>query len=613
VSNRTTKILLAPNGKPSNLNEEQYYLVRTPEFKSWFGDWERLAYAKVKDPAMDEVTLENLLKDVSKVVDENGEPLVVYRGMPKKRRVGNIFRYNVNLFGTKGIGGRQTNFFAFYFTDIKEVAEAYGENLSEEGGGGYIVKPYFLNSRNIFKAYTKKNEYELSFKKLYDIANNTGKPIYEKNSQGEIETDFKGNLKEWKDQAWEWKGQYEGYPELKQTFTYFVDWNKNQSNQWFWKNYLKTYLNYDGLVFYEISQNISFDKNDKWIPQFGDEFSKTYAVFDSNQIKLADGSNTTFDGSNPDIRFDDGGDIKRHKKDIMQKVKKGGITYGKSHAEGGIPVKNASTGDMLEVEGGEGIVNKRSMASDKMVKLNGKEMSICEAVSQLNQLEGGVQFDCDDVEDRQFLEEMALGGELERGIRTEKEHIQVLKDLYAKKITPNQATRRIAQDHLKEDKRYYTRLAKMEGKMADGGEIYDNGGEVEFIDYKDGLIMYEPTYKKYYANDVEFDTLEEAQKFLDSGEMSSDIQEAYRRGLFDDGGEIDGNEPLLVSNYILNRHPKKDDVFQGGKVNGYKIVKFKKLKKHYGIVYEILLLDTKANADGNFNKRIVGYTPQTKK
>jgi len=125
--------------------------------------------------------------------------------------------------------------------------------------------------------------------------------------------------------------------------------------------------------------------------------------------------------------------------------------------------------------------------------------------------------------------------------------------------------------------------------------------------------MYEPTYKKYYANDVEFDTLEEAQKFLDSGEMSSDIQEAYRRGLFDDGGEIDGNEPLLVSNYILNRHPKKDDVFQGGKVNGYKIVKFKKLKKHYGIVYEILLLDTKANADGNFNKRIVGYTPQTKK
>jgi hypothetical protein len=153
----------------------------------------------------------------------------------------------------------------------------------------------------------------------------------------------------------------------------------------------------------------------------------------------------------------------------MKRIKRGGITYGKSHAEGGIPVKNQSTGDMLEVEGGEGIVNKRSMASDKKVKLNGKEMTICEAVSQLNQLEGGVQFSCDDVSDRQFIEAMAQGGELERGTRTEQEHIQVLKDLYAKRITPKQASERIAKDHLKEDSRYYSKLAKMEGKMADGG------------------------------------------------------------------------------------------------------------------------------------------------
>jgi hypothetical protein len=34
------EILLAPNGKPSNLSPEQYKLVRTPEFLAWFGDWE---------------------------------------------------------------------------------------------------------------------------------------------------------------------------------------------------------------------------------------------------------------------------------------------------------------------------------------------------------------------------------------------------------------------------------------------------------------------------------------------------------------------------------------------------------------------------------------------
>lgn len=36
---------LTPNGKPSNLTEEQWLWVRTPNFKKWFGDWEKQAYA----------------------------------------------------------------------------------------------------------------------------------------------------------------------------------------------------------------------------------------------------------------------------------------------------------------------------------------------------------------------------------------------------------------------------------------------------------------------------------------------------------------------------------------------------------------------------------------
>lgn len=50
----------APNGKPTNLTERQWLQVRTKAFKDWFGDWEN-------DP-----------ENASKVVDENGEPLVVY-------------------------------------------------------------------------------------------------------------------------------------------------------------------------------------------------------------------------------------------------------------------------------------------------------------------------------------------------------------------------------------------------------------------------------------------------------------------------------------------------------------------------------------------------------
>jgi hypothetical protein len=48
--------------------------------------------------------------------------------------------------------------------------------------------------------------------------------------------------------------------------------------------------------------------------------------------------------------------------------------------------------------------------------------------------------------------------------------------------------------------------------------------------------MYEPIDKKYYANDKEFDSLEEAQKFLDSGGVNEDLRGAYERGLFEDGG-----------------------------------------------------------------------------
>lgn len=36
----TTMWLKAPNGKDTNLTEEQWLLVRTPAFKAWFGDWE---------------------------------------------------------------------------------------------------------------------------------------------------------------------------------------------------------------------------------------------------------------------------------------------------------------------------------------------------------------------------------------------------------------------------------------------------------------------------------------------------------------------------------------------------------------------------------------------
>lgn len=103
--------LLAPNGKVSNLNERQYAQVRTKAFKDWFGDWEN-------DP-----------KNASKVVDENGEPLVVYHRSPNKFNT-----FDVNKIGTTTDTGQYGK--GFYFGV---------ENDRAEGNNVYEV---FLNIRN---------------------------------------------------------------------------------------------------------------------------------------------------------------------------------------------------------------------------------------------------------------------------------------------------------------------------------------------------------------------------------------------------------------------------------------------------------------------------------
>lgn len=58
---REHRVLTADNGEPSNLPEKQWHEVRTEDFKNWFGDWQDS-------------------DEASQVVDENGEPLIVYHG-----------------------------------------------------------------------------------------------------------------------------------------------------------------------------------------------------------------------------------------------------------------------------------------------------------------------------------------------------------------------------------------------------------------------------------------------------------------------------------------------------------------------------------------------------
>jgi len=83
----------APNGRPTNLNENQWLQVRTKAFKEWFGDWET--------------------GDASKAVDANGEPMVMFRGHDK------------------GIPVTNTRLSIPTFTPIREIAESYAEFRTE--------------------------------------------------------------------------------------------------------------------------------------------------------------------------------------------------------------------------------------------------------------------------------------------------------------------------------------------------------------------------------------------------------------------------------------------------------------------------------------------------
>lgn len=111
--NEQQVILLAPNGNKSNLTPDLYNLVRTSEFKNWFGDWE------------------NNVSNSSKVVDENGEPLVVYH-----RTVHDFeeFDNTKSVLRKKGfIGGN-----LFYFSDDRYRYLDYG----------HIEMAVFINLRN---------------------------------------------------------------------------------------------------------------------------------------------------------------------------------------------------------------------------------------------------------------------------------------------------------------------------------------------------------------------------------------------------------------------------------------------------------------------------------
>ena len=308
--------LLAPNGKPSNLTPEQYKLVRSSAFKKWFGDWEN-------DPA-----------NASKIIDkETKEPLVVYHGNRSRIKIA------FSVFDIEKDGG-------VFFTSDEKTARWFSS--------GYSYSPQLLfedvkipmtiskdSDLKDLEKYYKENLDSTAFVDILTIMDEDESIFYSLYTDNRTVSSPLGGTKELAQENlyeeivnkvnWQKKTEARGF--LYKVFLniknpYEIDAN----GKGFWETPFEGVESNATSIMYEIKQR---GKNDALIIRNTIEGtdthyqkkSDTFIVFQPNQIKLADGTNTTFDGSNPDIRFDEGGAIKKVNVVDIKQYTMGGVNY----------------------------------------------------------------------------------------------------------------------------------------------------------------------------------------------------------------------------------------------------------------------------------------------
>lgn len=209
----------APNGKKSNLTERQWLETRTKSFKKWFAG--------------------------SKVVDENGEPLVVYHGTTKE----------FSKFDTSNAPS--------WFSSNRDHAKQY--TMRKEGNISK-VSPCYLNIRNVADVGTLDGN--IIFKDKEDAINHfikLGLNIDEELLKKHIDAIYKDYLKE----PYNYTNK-RGFSEIL---------NKG---------------GYDGMIAKEVKSQINGGTNQTIV--------ETYAVLNANQIKSARTNDGGFDPGNDDIR-----------------------------------------------------------------------------------------------------------------------------------------------------------------------------------------------------------------------------------------------------------------------------------------------------------------------
>lgn len=214
----------APNGKDTNLTEDQWLAVRTEAFKSWFGDWEH-------DP-----------ENASKVVDENGEPRVVYHGSHQWFTSFNDGKQRQQSGAPAG---------TIFANDNREIAVSFADYYGGRADEVILDPNDERHPRYSWGIYREGG--------IYDLFMNVRNPLV---------VDFEG--RPWLDSS---KGG---------------DINALCSKA--------KEIGHDGVIALNI---VDVGLND----QENVPASTDYVAFDSVQVKSATDNRGTFDGENPDITF----------------------------------------------------------------------------------------------------------------------------------------------------------------------------------------------------------------------------------------------------------------------------------------------------------------------
>lgn len=107
------------------------------------------------------------------------------------------------------------------------------------------------------------------------------------------------------------------------------------------------------------------------------------------------------------------------------------------------------------------------------------------------------------------------GGELAKEIKAEQEHIDTAKKLYNQKITPNEAAKNIAKEHLKENAKYYSKMEtidfdkhynEIKTKYAEGGNLEPTytlntpSKDKSRLTYLQQILVRTSTFKNFFGD-----------------------------------------------------------------------------------------------------------------